>query len=117
MSEAFLERRREARVPMNGSHTVDLPTALTVRLVDISTAGVLLSSPQKLRVGQKARLRTMLGTDPLNADIEVRRVADTGSESGVEIGAPGGFRIGAVFTGMDAASSRSVRHFLSGDVQ
>ncbi len=113
MSEAFLERRCEARVPMNGSHTVDVPSALTVRLVDISTAGVLISSPQRLRVGQKARLRTMLGNDPLNADIEVRRVA----ESGVETGTRGGFRIGAVFTGMDAASSRSVRHFLSGDVQ
>jgi hypothetical protein len=113
MSEAFLERRREPRVPMNGSQTVDLPTALTVRLVDISAAGVLLSSPQKLSVGQRARLRTMLGSDPLNADIEVRRVAEGGLESGTR----GGFRIGAVFTGMDAASSRSVRHFLSGDVQ
>ncbi len=113
MPEAFLERRREPRVPMNGSHTVDVPTALTVRLVDISTAGVLLASPQKLHVGQKAKLRTMLGNDPVNADIEVRRVAD----GGIEGGHRGGYRIGAVITGMDAASGRSVRHFLSGDVQ
>lgn len=113
MPEAFLERRREPRVPMNGGYTVDVPTALTVRLVDISNAGVLLASPQKLQIGQKARLRTMLGNDPVNADIEVRRVAEGGAEGGPR----GGYRIGAVITGMDATSGRSVRHFLSGDVQ
>ena len=113
MSEAFLERRREPRVPMNAGRTVDLPTLLTVRLVDISAAGVLLSSPERLHVGQQARLRTMLGSEPLTAEIEVRRVAEGGTNGGVR----GGFRIGAVFTKMDATSSRSVGHFLSGDVQ
>ena len=113
MSEAFLERRRAPRVPMKDDETVGLPTGLTVRLVDISTGGVLLFSSQQLQVGQKARLRTTLGAEPFNVDLEVRRVADAGP-SGV---ARSGYRIGAVFTGLDEAAGRSMRRFLSGDPQ
>jgi c-di-GMP-binding flagellar brake protein YcgR len=108
MSDAVLERRREPRVPMKDDERVGLPIGLTVRLVDISAGGILLLSPQKLRPGQKARLRTTLGADPFNVDLEVRRVSDA---------ARGSYRIGAVFTGMDEASGRSARHFLSGDFQ
>jgi hypothetical protein len=113
MSDALLERRREPRVPMKDDDRIGLPMGLTVRLVDVSAGGVLLSSPQKLRVGQKARLRTTLGADPFNVDLEVRRVAEGGPVGTVG----GGYRIGAVFTGLDEASSRSVRQFLSGDLQ
>jgi len=113
MSDAFLERRREPRVPMKDGERVGQPTGLTVRLMDISADGVLLFSPQKLHVGQKARLRTTLGADPFNAELEVRRVADAGSAT---VGR-GGYRIGAVFTGMDEMSGRSMRYFLTGDFQ
>jgi c-di-GMP-binding flagellar brake protein YcgR len=113
MSDAILERRRELRVPMKDDERIGVPVGLTVRLVDISAGGVLLFSPQKLRLGQKARLRTTLGADPFNVDIEVRRIGDAGSAGAGR----GGYRIGAVFSGVDDASSRSVRHFLSGDFQ
>jgi hypothetical protein len=113
MSQAFLERRREPRVPMTDDHRVGLPMALTVRLVDISAGGVLLSSSQKMSIGQRARLHTTLGADPFNVEVEVRRVADGGSEGGGR----GRYRIGAVFTALDEASNRSVHHFLSGDIQ
>lgn len=113
MSEAFLERRREPRVPMQEDQVIGLPVALTVRLVDISAGGVLLSSSQKLTIGQRARLQTTLGSDPFNVEVEVRRVADGGQEGA----ARGRYRIGAVFTSLDEAASRSVNHFLSGDVQ
>jgi c-di-GMP-binding flagellar brake protein YcgR len=113
MSDAFLERRRELRVPMKDDERVGVPVGLTVRLMDISAGGVLLFSPQELRLGQKARLRTTLGADPFSVDVEVRRIADSGSSGA----AHGGYRIGAVFTGVDEASRRSVRHFLSGEFQ
>ena len=113
MPEALLERRREPRVPMKDDDTVGLPAGLTVRLVDISTGGVLLSSPQRLQVGQKARLRTSLGPEPFNVDLEVRRVA----AAGVSGGARGGYRIGAVFTGVDEAAGRSIKRFLDGSFQ
>ena len=112
MPEAFLERRREPRVPMTDDPLVGVPLAATVRLVDISASGVLLSTTQKMAVGQRARLRTTLGPDSLTIEVEVRRVSD-GSKEG---NGPGRFRIGAVFTKMDEAASRSVQHFLSGDV-
>jgi c-di-GMP-binding flagellar brake protein YcgR len=113
MSDAYLERRRELRVPMKDDERIGVPMGLTVRLMDISAGGVLLFSPQELRLGQKARLRTTLGADPFQVDIEVRRIADAGVA-----GAPrGGYRVGAVFTGVDEAAKRSVRHFLSGEFQ
>ena len=111
--QAHLERRREPRVPMRDDQKVGLPTALTVRLVDISAGGVLISSSQKMNIGQRARLRTTLGADPFNAEIEVRRVAEAGSDGNGR----GRFRIGAVFTSLDEAAKRSVNHFLSGEVQ
>jgi c-di-GMP-binding flagellar brake protein YcgR len=111
--QAHLERRREPRVPIRDDQKIGLPLALTVRLVDISAGGVLLSSPQKMNIGQRARLHTTLGADPLSAEIEVRRVAD-GSADG---NGRGRYRLGAVFTSLDEAASRSVAHFLSGDIQ
>jgi len=113
MAEAFLERRREPRVPMMDGLEVGLPTALTVRLVDISAGGVLLSTSQKMSIGQRARLHTTLGADPFNVEVEVRRVVD-GSLEGDNRGR---YRVGAVFTTLDEVSSRSVNHFLSGDSQ
>jgi hypothetical protein len=113
MPEAQLERRRDPRVSMAGNQTVGLPMALTVRLVDISAGGVLLSSSQKLNIGQRARLRTTLGTDPFNVEVEVRRVA----EGSLDGNGRGRFRVGAVFTALDEAANRSVSHFLSGEVQ
>ena len=111
--QAHLERRREPRVPIRDDQRVGLPMALTVRLVDISAGGVLLSSSQKMNIGQRARLRTTLGADPFNAEIEVRRVAD----GSLEGNGRGRYRVGAVFTSLDAAATRSVDHFLSGEVQ
>jgi hypothetical protein len=113
MSEAFLERRRQPRVPISDDQTIGLPMALTVRLVDISAGGVLLSSSQKMNIGQRARLHTTLGSDSFNAEVEVRRVADGSFEGNGR----GRYRIGAVFTQLDEAASRSVHHFLSGDIQ
>jgi hypothetical protein len=113
MSHATLERRREPRVPMSDRLQVGLPMALTVRLVDISTGGVLLSSSQRMQIGQRARLHTTLGSDPFSAEVEVRRVAEGGQEGNGR----GRYRIGAVFTALDEVSKRNMHHFLSGDVQ
>ena len=112
-SEAYIDRRREPRVPMRDDQKIGVPMALTVRLVDISAGGVLLASSQKMTIGQRARLRATLGADPFNAEIEVRRVAEGGPDGNGR----GRFRVGAVFTSLDEAATRSVTHFLSGEVQ
>jgi hypothetical protein len=113
MADAFLERRRVPRITLSEEHRVSVPLAVTVRLVDISTGGVLLASTQRMSVGQRARLHTTLGSEPLNVEVEVRRVADAGAG----VNGRGRYRMGAVFTSLDDTARRSVQHFLSGDVQ
>ncbi len=113
MAEAFLERRRVPRVPLAPDHRVGVPLSVTVRLVDISTGGVLISSTQKLAIGQRARLHTTLGGQPFNVEVEVRRVADGGTEGNGN----GHYRLGAVFTALDETARRSMHQFLSADVQ
>ena len=111
MSEAFLERRRTPRVPVGDGKALALPQALTVRVVDISRSGVLLATPQKLLVGQRARLQATLGREPLSVEVEVRRVAD-GQQHGYGTGR---YRVGVVFVQPDEAARRSVHQFLRDD--
>jgi hypothetical protein len=113
MAEALLERRRAPRVAVAPGTEVGVPTGLTVRLLDISASGVLISSPQKMAVGQRARLQLTLGGEPLNVEVEVRRVA----EGGTMMDAVGRsrFRLGAAFVDPDEYARRSVQHFLRAD--
>jgi hypothetical protein len=110
MTEAFLERRRAPRVAVATGAHVSAPTALTVRLLDISANGVLMSSPQKMSVGQRARLQVTLGGEPLNVEVEVSRVADGTQEIGRHR-----YRLGARFVSPDEYARRSVQHFLRAD--
>jgi len=111
MADTFLDRRRTPRVDVGGDHQLGVPMALTVRLVDISASGVLISSPQKMAVGQRARLRTTLGSQALNVEVEVRRVSEASHESNGR----GRYRMGAVFVQPDEAARASVQHFLRDD--
>jgi hypothetical protein len=113
MDDAFLDRRRTPRVAVGNGHQVGTPLALTVRLVDISASGVLISSPQRLAIGQRARLRTTLGARPLNVEVEVRRVADHPGEGNGR----GRFRLGASFVQPDDAARECVHQFLRDDAQ
>ena len=110
MTEGFLERRRAPRVAVAPGSGMGVPTALTVRVLDISASGVLISSPQKVNVGQRAPLQLSLGGEPLNVDVEVRRVADGTQEMGRNR-----YRLGAAFVAPDEYTRRSVQHFLRAD--
>jgi len=111
MADALLDRRRTPRVAVGGGQQVGVPVALTVRLVDISASGVLISSPQRMAIGQRARLRTTLGSKALNVEVEVRRVSERGGEGN----AAGRYRLGATFVQPDEAARDSVHHFLRDD--
>ena len=71
---------------MGGEHAV-LPTALSVRLLDISLAGVLVESSQPAKAGVRGRLRLDLAGQPFAAEVEVRRIAPGMGGSGFRIGA------------------------------
>lgn len=108
MNEAFLERRRTPRVPVQPGTRVDFPLALTVRLVDISTSGVLISSPQQMAVGQRARLQLTLSGEPVDVEVEVRRVIDSVHDSSGR----NRYRLGATFVTPNDTARRSVQRFL-----
>ena len=111
MADAFLDRRRTPRVTVGGDQELGVPMALTVRVVDISASGVLISSPQRMTIGQRARLRTTLGTKPLNVEVEVRRIAEYHGEGNTR----GRYRLGAVFVNPDDVARESVHYFLRDD--
>jgi c-di-GMP-binding flagellar brake protein YcgR len=79
---------------------------MPVQLMDISLAGVLLTSPTALQPGETGRLSTRLGGRPIEVDVEVRRVARL-DDSGH------GFRIGARFVSIDDTTRQTMQQFLS----
>jgi hypothetical protein len=84
---------------------MEWPTWATVALLDISTTGVLFTSPVALAVGEKGHIRMRLGDRTFNADVEIRRGQSQGSKHP-------GYRIGAVFSFLDEASRMALDDFL-----
>ena len=101
------ERRRSPRHEVGGEF-VNLPANMSVRVIDISSAGVLLQSGHLLSPGARGSLRFTLAGTPFSADIQVQRVS-TPSESG------SGYRIGATFVGMSPEHRRLIERFINND--
>ena len=101
------ERRRAPRHEVSGELS-NLTASLSVRVLDISTAGVLLEVPQLLTLGARGSLRFTLGGTRFLAEIQVRRVAP-GSEAGA------GYRIGATFIGMMHEHRQLIERFMNND--
>jgi c-di-GMP-binding flagellar brake protein YcgR len=96
------ERRRTPRQLAQGQ-SVGLPVAESVRVLDMSSVGVLLETSFPPDLGARARLRLSLAGEPLAAEIEVRRVAP----------GPEGYRVGARFVDMTPAHRRLIERFMS----
>ena len=106
MSTRFTgERRQTPRVALGGGIECRLDFRTRVRMLDISLGGALLAAELSLPVGASAQLRSGLGAEGLRADVQVRR--DVGLSSGVPLKG-----LGAMFTGMDERSRRSLEDFL-----
>jgi c-di-GMP-binding flagellar brake protein YcgR len=108
MSEGFVERRRTPRatLPAGDRPDISLAVSTTVQMMDISQSGVLLSSSQKLDVGQRAQLRTRVGAEPLTVQVEVRRLANGGRAG------HGSYKLGAEFVALDEENQRKIERFL-----
>jgi hypothetical protein len=85
------ERRRAVRVALDG-HVAQVLSNHDVQVLDISTAGVLLQTSQRVEPGMRGCLRLNLWGRPFSADVEVRRVKQLADGAG---GA--GYDVGAVF--------------------
>jgi PilZ domain-containing protein len=106
MSAGFTtERRQTPRVGVGGGIECRLDLRTRVRVMDISLGGVLLGAEVALLPGASAQLRSGLGAGTLRADLQVRRTAAL--QPGVPLKG-----LGAMFTGMDEQSRRSLEDFL-----
>jgi c-di-GMP-binding flagellar brake protein YcgR len=105
--ETFHERRKFPRAAIEGLRQVTLPVSCAVQLLDISEQGVLMASAAAPlpRVGQRGRLRAMLGSESFSAEVEIRRLSQA-------VEAPGQVRIGAAFVSVEENSRRAIERFL-----
>jgi len=69
----FAERRKSPRVAVAGGYEFRASRRVRVRLLDISAAGALLATDERLPVGGQGRLRMLLGGTPFETMVEVRR--------------------------------------------
>jgi len=111
MPESFEERRRTPRATVAGGHALQMPLSTTVQLVDISLGGALLSSPQGAEPGKRATLRTKLGGEPVQAQVEICRVSPERAGELVQ----GRYRVGVRFVTLSEAARRTIQRFLRAD--
>lgn len=74
-------------------------------MLDISLGGALLAAELALPVGAPAELRTGLGANAFNTDVQVRRAVDLPPSAAAN-------GLGTMFTAMDERSRRSLEEFL-----
>ncbi len=98
------DRRRAQRFDLAGGGQAVLPVKRSVRVVDISLAGVLLESTHPTREGTEGRLRLDLGQRPFAADIQVCRVTPPAYREDA-------YRIGARFLGLSQEDAQTIARF------
>jgi hypothetical protein len=108
MESGFIERRRSLRVPMGSGAVVIRPVSMAVRLLDLSSEGVLLSCPDPIAPGTTSRVIARLGDRPLDAELDVRHVS---SQWDPRIG---GYRVGGRFSALGPQARVAVDTLLSG---
>ena len=106
----WTERRRHPRLPPGDDIRLTLPNVVDAEVLDISVGGALLSSSAPLRVGHRARLRTLLGREPFSAWFEVRR-----AEEGTQHGQTHRFHLGVSFTAIEEKARRTLQRFVKVD--
>jgi hypothetical protein len=98
------ERRRAVRVALSGQ-AAQVLSNLDVQVLDISTAGVLLQTSQRLEPGMRGCLRLNLWGRPFSADVEVRRVKQGDGARNAA------YDVGAVFVGIMQDQRQLIEQF------
>jgi hypothetical protein len=108
MESPFIERRRSPRVQMGSGARVVRPVSMAVRLLDLSSDGVLLSCPDPIAPGAASRVIARLGNRPLDAELDVRHVSGQWDQR------IGGYRVGGRFLSLGPQAKLAVEGLLSG---
>jgi hypothetical protein len=70
-----IERRQTARIEPLKERRLDVNVALGIQVLDISQSGVLISSKNKLAVGDRAQLKASADSRSVSVTIEIRHVS------------------------------------------
>lgn len=97
------ERRRSLRRDVAGDLAI-LANSMNVRLLDISTGGVMLTTSRSVDLGTKGRLRLNLGGESLTADVQIQRVQ-------AEPGVADQYVIGAMFVALTPEERQLIERF------
>lgn len=108
MENGFIERRRSPRVAMGGGAQVLRPVSMAVRLLDVSSEGVLLACPSPIAPGIASRVIARLGDRPLDAELDVRHVSRDWDQRA------GGYRVGGRFLALGPQARAAVESLLGG---
>ncbi len=108
MENGFIERRRSPRVSVADSATVVRPVSMAVRLLDLSSEGVLLSCPDPIRLGATSRVIARLAGRSLDAELDVRHVSTQWDQR------VGGYRVGGRFLSLGPQARLAIEELLSG---
>jgi hypothetical protein len=108
MESGFIERRRSPRVTMSGGATVIRPISMAVRVLDLSSEGVLLSCPDPISPGAASRVIARLGNQLLDAELDVRHTSSQWDQRA------GGYRVGGRFLSLGPQAKQAVDGLLSG---
>ena len=101
------DRRRTARVAVEGDVTCAVTWLSAVRLLDIGLGGALLMSARPVGRGEKGELRVALATGPFTAEFDVRWIVPAAQESEM-----GSFHLGVQFLDRGGESRAVLERFL-----
>ena len=108
MENGFIERRRSPRVAMGSGAQVVRPVSMAVRLLDVSSEGVLMACPSPITPGAVSRVIARLGNRPLDAGLDVRHVSSQWDPRA------GGYRVGGRFVALGPQAREAVDSLLNG---
>jgi hypothetical protein len=108
MENGFIERRRSPRVAMGSGALAVRPVSMAVRLVDLSSEGVLIACPNPITPGAASRVIARLGDRPFEAGLEVRHVSNHWDPR------VGGYRVGGRFVALGPQAKAAVERLLGG---
>ena len=101
MEHEFAERRRSPRVATTNGTMVIRPVSVRVRLLDLSSDGLLLACPDPTRIGGTARVIAWLGGRRLDAEFDLRHVSSQWDDKA------GGYLVGGRFPSLDPLARRT----------
>ena len=106
MGRDFTERRRSPRVATEGGTIAALHVSVPIRVLDLSSDGLLLASAAPLLVGSTIRVVAGLAGQRLDVELAVRHVSSGWDE------AAGGFVAGGSFPSYDRRARQTVEALL-----